>query len=123
MTFKVHPDALRAYADRLAEALHQIESAETYVNDNGGFSVDESGLIGYLVPAHRSYVDALNKMLGHLAAITDTSEASMRQIAASYEHTDRRSAATVDASYPEVARPPISHEAQEGNYPAPRTGW
>jgi len=106
MALKVDADALRIYAAKLTEALAQVEAAESYVNTNGNFSANESGLIGYIIPHHRTYLDALNRMLTHLASIADASGNNMQQMAASYERTDKRSAEAIDASYPEVARTP-----------------
>jgi VCBS repeat-containing protein len=105
MTLKVEPEALRAYAVRLAAARSYAETARNYVNGYGNFSAHETGLIGYLVPHHRTYMDALTKMLDHLASIADASDGSMRAIAKTYEGTDQRSAESIDASYPVVARP------------------
>ncbi len=119
MTLRFDPQAVRTYAARLSEALAYVEAAKGYVKANGNFSTNESGLIGYIFPHHRSYMDALNQMLAHLAKITDASESSMQGIAGTYERTDKRSAQAVDASYPAVVRPPISHEAQERKYPEP----
>ena len=121
MTLRVDPQALRAYAARLSEALAHAEAGRQYVNANGSFTAQETGLIGYLIPHHHAYVDALNRMLNHIAKVTDASEQAMNGIARAYERTDKRSAQELDAGYPAVARPAVSHEAQERNYPAPPT--
>ena len=124
MTLKVDPQVLRAYAERLSQALAHAEKAKTYVNAHGTFTAHETGLIGYIIPHHHSYVDALNQMLAHIAKVTDASEQSMKDIAGTYEHTDKGAAQAIDASYPETARPGDTHEAQELNYPAPpRNVW
>jgi len=109
------------FAPRPAEALAHAEAGKRYVIGNGTFTAHEAGLIGYLIPHHRAYVEALTRMLDHIAKIVDASEQSMNGIATSYERTDKRSAEEVDASYPAVVRPPISHEAQERNHPVPPT--
>jgi len=105
MTLKVDPAALRTYAARLSEALAQAEAAGRYVKVHGGFTAHETGLIGYLVPYHHSYVEALGNMLAQIARIADASEQSMKGIAGSYEAVDNRSAEAVDASYPVTVRP------------------
>jgi len=117
MTLKVDPAAIRVFAVKLSEVLAHAEAGQRYVNANGNFSMSESGLIGYIVPQHRAYMEALNKMLSHLERITDASEASMVNIARLYEHTDKHSAQAIDAGYPIVARPPANPEPQWGNYP------
>jgi hypothetical protein len=120
MTLSVDTAAVRAFAAKLREALAYAEAGQRYVNANGNFGVSESGLIGYIVPQHRAYMDALNNMLSHLERITDASETSMVNIARTYEHTDKHSAQAMDASYPEVTRPPANPEPQADNYPQPQ---
>jgi len=105
MTLKVDPEALRAYAARLSEALASAEAAERYVKAHGMFSFHQTGLIGYFAPYHHSYVEALGVMLAQIARVADASEQSMKGIAGSYEEADSRSAEAVDDSYPVTARP------------------
>ncbi|MEV6487085.1 type VII secretion target [Actinoplanes sp. NPDC051633] len=123
MTFEVDPEALRAYASRLQTMREYATTARSYVNSNGTFSAQETGLIGYLIPHHRTYMDALTEMLTHLAEVADASDGSMRAIAASYERSDTDAAARVDASYPVVARPPLNHEPYDREHRPPPTTW
>jgi hypothetical protein len=95
MTLHVAPRALCAYAANLSEDLAYVEAIKTYVDSDGNFGTDESGLIGYIFPQRRSYIDALNQMLAHITKVTVASENVMKGIAATCEHTEKRAAQTV----------------------------
>lgn len=121
MTLKVEPQAVRAYAAKVAQAQQYVQTARSYLSANGNFSPGETGLLGLIVKRHRSYMDALLTMLDHLSDVTDASEHTLKSLATSYEHTDSRSGQRIDGSYPDTPRPPQNEEAQAGNYPAPPT--
>jgi hypothetical protein len=106
MTFHVEPAALRTYAAQLADAKRDAETAKSYVHKWGDFSAHESGLFGMIFPAHRNFVAALDAMLQHLAALSDASDAALKQEATHYEHSDLNAEARVDDSYPAVPRSP-----------------
>jgi hypothetical protein len=105
MTLKVEPTALRAYSSKLSALTDAAETARRYVNDYGNLSLNEGGLLGYIVGSHRSYVEALNQMLEHLAKVADASAGSMKELGDNYDRTDMRSAEAIDATYPETVRP------------------
>ena len=104
MTLEVDSAALRAYSRKLAELMEAAETARRYVNNNANLKLTEGGLLGYIVGSHRSYVDALNQMLDHLARVTDASADSLREIGDTYDRTDKHSAEKLDATYPEIVR-------------------
>lgn len=104
MTFSVDPSAVRTYARHLSDAHQVAETAKSYVNQHGSFSVHESGLFGMLAPGHRQLLASLNTMLGHLSTLTDTSSVAMKQVAGHYEQTDLRAESTIDATYPAAPR-------------------
>jgi uncharacterized protein YukE len=115
-TFAIDPEAIRSYAHELGAASGQIEEAKSYVGQNGNFSFREGGLIGLLFGKHQDFLQDLNHMLGHLRELTDGSDRALNALAASYEQTDKRSAAKVDASYQPVTRPQAHPDTQDGNY-------
>jgi hypothetical protein len=110
MTLKVDPAALRVYSRKLSALTEAADTARRYVNNNANLSLTEGGLLGYIVGSHRSYVDALNRMLDHLARVTDASSDSMNEIGDTYDRTDKHSAEELDATYPETVRP---HQNQD----------
>lgn len=105
MTLQVDPAALREYSRKLSTLMEAADTARRYVNDNANLKLTEGGLLGHIVGSHRSYVDALNQMLDHLARVTDASADSMKAIDDTYDRTDTRSAEELDATYPEIVRP------------------
>ncbi|MFC0006577.1 type VII secretion target [Micromonospora siamensis] len=110
MTFAVHPPALRTYAGQLREATTAADAAKRYVQKHGSFSVHESGLLGQVSPLHRNLLADLDKLLGHLRNLTETSATALNQVADRYEHTDTRAARDLDATYPAVPRPSPSRD-------------
>nr|WP_221375823.1 hypothetical protein [Actinoplanes polyasparticus] len=110
MSFRVEPEAVRQYGADLAAVRQAANAARSYVNKHGLLSAHEKGLIGTVMPSHDNFVDALNRMLGHLGDLLDTSDTALKQLAATYETADEASAAKVDASYPAAPRPPVSRD-------------
>lgn len=105
MSFRVEPQALRTYAGQLADGQQVADAAGRYVHRYGDFSFHEKGLIGFVAPGHRHLMAALDHMLSHLNDLADGSSQALTGVAADYEHTDRRTAAAIDATYPAVPRP------------------
>ena len=116
MCFAVQPDAVRAYARQLATASQNAETFATYINEYGSFDIHQAGLIGLLTGSHSSFVSELNRMLAHLAQLTDASEQALMRLADDYGSTDRQSAAKIDAGYPTVTRATVNPEPGERNY-------
>jgi hypothetical protein len=106
MTFEVEPPVLRVYAQELASSRRAAEIAKGYINSLGSLSFHQRGLIGYLSPGHHDLMGQLNRMLGHLIALTDESDHALKQLAGEYEKTDRRAAAQLDATYPTILAAP-----------------
>jgi hypothetical protein len=102
LTLKVDPTALRVYSLKLSALMVAADTARRYVNNNGNLSLNEGGLLGYIVGSHRSYVEALNQMLEHLVRVTDASADSLTEIGDTYDRTDKHSAEALDATYPET---------------------
>lgn len=106
MSFRVEPEALRTYASQLADAQRAARTAKSYVHQWGDFSAHDKGLFGMIFPAHRNFVASLDAMLQHLADLIDASDATLKQEASHYEHSDLNAETRVDASYPAVPRSP-----------------
>lgn len=105
MSFKVEPQAIRAYALQMQEAARVADVATGYVRRHSNVNAHGTGVLAKALGSHADLVSAIDRMLVHLNRLTDTSETALKQTAAQYEHTDRDAAAKVDASYPEVTRP------------------
>jgi uncharacterized protein YukE len=105
VSFKVDPQAIRAYAHQMKEAANVAGIAAGYVRRHDNVSAHGTGLLAQAMGSHAELVSALDQMLDHLNRLTDTSETALKQTVAQYEHTDRDSAARIDACYPEVTRP------------------
>jgi hypothetical protein len=104
MTFRVEPAALRRYAGQLADGRRVADAANSYVQRHGSFSFHEKGLLGFIAPGHRHLMADLGRLLSHLGELSDASSKSMSQVADGYEHSDKKSQAAIDATYPEVPR-------------------
>lgn len=103
--FRVEPQALRTYAGQLAEGEGVADVAKNYVHQYGDFSLHDKGLLGLALPFHRDLLAALNKLLGRLNDLVDTSSRALTDAAARYEKTDLRAASAIDATYPPLPRP------------------
>jgi hypothetical protein len=119
MTLRVEPRELRVFAAELADACRAVQAAKSYVRAQGTFSLHERGAIGVIFPGHSNYLDALDQMLTHLAALTEGSGQTMTRLAGEYEHSDLDAAARFDDSYPLYPRAPQSREAADRNVPLP----
>ncbi|GGL18945.1 hypothetical protein GCM10012284_61900 [Mangrovihabitans endophyticus] len=94
----------------MTDAQHAAETATAYMNRWGGFNAHEKGLLGMIWPNHSAYVTQVQEMLRHLADLTGASSDALRQMANGYERTDQDTAATLDATYDAVPRPPIDRD-------------
>ncbi|GLW33363.1 type VII secretion target [Actinoplanes regularis] len=108
MTFRVAPGALRLYAAELADSSGVAEETRNYANKWGDFTPHEAGILGQLIHRHKDFMQDLNETLSKLAKTLDTSATNMRSVAGTYERTDAKSAAEIDASYPPSQRPVTS---------------
>ncbi|GAA5188205.1 hypothetical protein GCM10023322_38310 [Rugosimonospora acidiphila] len=108
MSFRVEPQALRTYAGQLDDAWRDADAARTYVNRWGTLNAHEKGILGMIFPQHANFVSQLNTMLKHLAELADASSTVLSKEADDYEHTDLKTAAMIDASYPATPRAPIN---------------
>lgn len=104
MSFNVDPAALRRYAQQLGEVERVAEACQSYVSAHGNFSFHESGLIGFAAPGHRNLMADLDQLFTQLGKLGVESRAALRAAADEYTRSDEKSAAKVDASYPEVRR-------------------
>lgn len=100
MTFRVEPAALRDYARQLGEVERVAEEADRYIATHGSFSLQEGGIIGLMTQDHPQVVAGLHELLAHLKRLGIESRASLLAAASSYESTDAKSAAEIDAGYP-----------------------
>lgn len=105
MTFRADPDYLRVYAADLATLSDHTETARSYANRLGTFTVVESGAIGMIFGSHQRFADDLNTTLQRLAVLLDASSSSVQAWASQYQRTDAGSAAEIDAARPASPRP------------------
>jgi uncharacterized protein YukE len=105
MMFRVEPDHLRVYAEDLAALSDHTETARSYANRMGTFTVLESGAIGMIFGSHQRFADDLNTKLQKLAMLLDASSSNMQAWASQYQRTDAGSAAEIDAALPASSRP------------------
>jgi hypothetical protein len=105
MTFRVEPSSLRRYATELTDQSEAAEETQSYANKWGTFSLHDKGALGFLHGKHGDFMAQLNETLTRLATVLNTSATNMRDVAGTYEHTDAKSAAEIDGSYPAMQRP------------------
>ncbi|MEU4427902.1 hypothetical protein AB0F81_45385 [Actinoplanes sp. NPDC024001] len=96
--------ALRDYAGRLGDVERVGEEADRYVSVYGDFTFHEQGLMGFVAPGHRVLLAELHHLMTRLKSLGIDSAEALRVAAAEYERTDTRSAAEIDATYPQVPR-------------------
>jgi uncharacterized protein YukE len=104
MTFRVEPQAIRSLADHMHEAHHAADTATQYLHRYSDIGTQGTGVLGQALGSHADFVSQLDRMLARLGKLADASEKALRQAATRYEHTDRDSAAKIDASYPRIPR-------------------
>ncbi|MBG0564937.1 type VII secretion target [Actinoplanes aureus] len=107
MTFEVEPHALRQFASRLQDTYDDAGHAKIYVEAHGTFSLHQGGLMGFVLNEHAKIMDALREMIARLSRLSVESEDNLRRIAQMYEDTDRKNAASFDATLPSSPRPII----------------
>jgi hypothetical protein len=106
MTFNVDPAAQRGYASKLGDVERVAKDADRYIAAHGTFDLHEQGIIGFVTPGHRTLMANLHQPLMHLRELGIVSQRALRATADSYERTDERSAAVLDAAYPQTPIPP-----------------
>lgn len=106
MTFSVDPAALGGYAALLARARDDAQQCKAYFDGNvPDLSPGVDGLINPICYEHTAVQQKLGAMLDQLVTLLGASQDEMAAAATRYQRTDERAAATVDRSYPDVARP------------------
>jgi len=101
-SFAVEPAALDRLAADLDAQADTAQRARAYVARHGAFSIHESGLVGYFLSPHQSYLDSLLRRIGHLEDLLRESAAEVRRSARYYQGTDAAAAARFDKVLPGV---------------------
>jgi uncharacterized protein YukE len=104
MVFRVYPPALRAAAAALYGDAEAAQVAKRYAAAHGDMDWHAEGAMLTIIGAHQDFVARLDKRLGHLVDLLAATGAELVDSASYYQHTDRAAAATIDATYPAVAR-------------------
>jgi hypothetical protein len=78
VTFRVEPQAIRAYALQMQEAAHVAGIATGYVRRHDNVNTHGTGLLAQAMGSHAELVSALDNMLDHLNRLTDTSETALK---------------------------------------------
>jgi len=99
MSFTVHPDAVRGFADTISGLTDDADTAASYSRDHLGIGYSKGRMFFTVVETATSVRDALLANYRGLAKLADQGGQELAKAAKQYHDTDHAAAARVDATY------------------------